>query len=151
MIKKVIVASDKPYPVAMKICEYLRSKGIEIICMGALKDGKPVPWPIAGYEAAKSLAKGLADTAILMCYTGTGITIVSNKVKRVWAAPCLDPETAKLARLLNNANALTLSARLVTENLAKEIIDAWFSVEKPDASRINRFQMLKKIEDSEFK
>jgi ribose 5-phosphate isomerase B len=119
--------------------------------MGALKDGNPVPWPDAGYMAAKSLARGEADTAILMCYTGTGITIVANKVKGVWAAPCIDAQTAKLARLLNNANALTLSARLITEELAKEIVDAWFSIEEPDPSRADRFKRVREIEGMEFK
>jgi len=150
-IKKVIIASDKPYPVAKFIVEYVRSKGYEVIPMGALKDGQPVPWPDAGYMSAKSLAKGEADTAILMCYTGTGITIAANKVKGVWAAPCVDAQTARLARLLNDANALTLSARLITEELAKEIVDAWLSVKEPDPSRASRFKRVREIEEAEFK
>jgi len=149
--KRVIVAADRPYEVARFIVDYLRSKGYEVIPMGALKDGNPVPWPDAGYMAAKSLSRGEADTAILMCYTGTGITIVANKVKGVWAAPCIDAQTAKLARLLNNANALTLSARLITEELAKEIVEAWFSIEEPDPSRADRFKRIKEIEETEFK
>jgi ribose 5-phosphate isomerase B len=149
--RRVIVAADRPYNVAKFIVDYVRSKGYEAIPMGALKDGNPIPWPDAGYIAAKSLARGEADTAILMCYTGTGITLVANKVKGVWAAPCVDAQTAKLARLLNNANALTLSARLITEELAKEIIDAWFSVEEPDLSRADRFKRVKEIEETEFR
>lgn len=150
-IKRVIISSDRPYPVAKFIAEYLRSKGYEVIPMGALKDGNPIPWPDAGYVGAKSLAKGEADTAILMCYTGTGITITANKVKGVRAAPCMDAQTAKLARLLNDANVLTLSARLITEELAKEIVDAWLSVEEPDQSRADRFKRLREIEEAEFK
>lgn len=149
--KKIIVTADREYPVAKFIVSYLRSKGYEVIPMGALKDGTPVPWPDAGYIAAKSLAKGEADTAIMMCYTGTGITIAANKVKGVRAAPCSDAQTARLARLLNDANALTLSARLITEDLAKEIIDAWLSVEGPDQSRADRFKRIKEIEELEFK
>jgi len=150
-IKKVIISSDRPYPVARFIVEYVKSKGYEVIPMGALKEGQQVPWPDAGYTAAKSLANREADFAILMCYTGTGITIVANKVKGVWAAPCVDAQTAKLARFLNNANALTLSARLITEDLAKEIIDAWFSVEEADPKRASRFKRVREIEETEFK
>jgi len=149
--RKVIVTADKPYDVAKFIVDYVRSKGCEVILMGALKNGNPVPWPDAGYMAAKSLARGEADTAIFICYTGTGVTIVANKVKGVWAAPCFDSQTAKLARLFNNANALTLSARLITEELAKEIIDAWLSVKEPDPSRVDRFKRVKEIEETEFK
>lgn len=149
--KKVIVAADRPYTVAKFIIEYIKTKGYEVIPLGALVDGNPVPWPDVAYEGAKNLAAGKADTAILMCFTGTGVTIVANKVKGVRAAPCPDAQTARLARLLNDANALTLSARLITEELAKEIVDAWFSVESPDPSRASRFERVKQIEVDEFK
>ena len=151
VFRKVVVGADRPYLVAKFILDYLRNKGYEVIPEGALKDGNPVPWPEVAYSSAKNLVEGKAETAVIMCYTGTGVTIVANKVKGVWAAPCLDAQTAKLARLLNNANVLTLSARLITEELAKEIIDAWFSVEAPDPSRANRFEKVKEIENIEFK
>ncbi len=149
--KKFIVGSDRPYPAAKFILEYLKSKGYEVTPIGALVDGNPVPWPDVAYEGAKSLSEGKVDSAVLMCYTGTGVSIVANKVKGVRAAPCPDAQTAKLARLLNDANALTLSARLTTEELAKEIIDAWLSIEQPDPTRADRFEKIRKIEDKEFK
>ena len=148
---KVIVSSDKPYAVANFIVNELASRGYKVLVDGALKDGKPVPWPDAAYSATKRLVNGEADTAVLICFTGTGITIAANKVKGVRAALCLDPETARLARLLNNANVLTLSARLITEYLAKEILDAWLSVKEPDYSRADRFKRLEEIEETEFK
>lgn len=148
--KRVAVGSDRPYSVAKFILEYVRSKGCEVMPVGALANDAPVPWPDAAYQVAKLVARGEANMGIIMCFTGTGVTIVANKVKGVWAAPCPDAQTAKLARLLNNANVLTLSARLVTEELAKEIIDAWFSVEEPDKSRADRFKRVKEIEDAEF-
>lgn len=151
VFKKVIVGADRPYSSAKFIVQYLKSKGYEVIPIGALVDGNPVPWPDVAYEGAKSLSEGKADPAVLMCFTGTGVTIVANKVKGVRAAPCPDAQTAKLARLLNDANVLTLSARLTTEELAKEIIDAWFSVEKPDLTRIDRFEKVKRLEELEFK
>jgi len=149
--KRIIVGADRPYPSAKFILEYLKSKGYEVVPIGALVDGNPVPWPDVAYESAKGISAGKADSAVLMCYTGTGVTIVANKVKGVWAAPCPDAQTAKLARLLNNANVLTLSARLITEELAKEIVDAWLSVEKPDSTRADRFEKIKRFEEIEFK
>jgi len=148
---RVIISSDKPYTVAKFIVNELMSKGYKVLVDGALKEGNPVPWPDAAYFAVKRLVKGEADTAVLICFTGTGITIAANKVKGIRAALCLDPETARLARLLNNANVLTLSARLITEYLAKEIIDTWFSVKEPDHSRADRFKRLEEIEKAEFK
>ena len=148
---KVIVSSDKPYAVANFIVNELASRGYKVLVDGALKDGKPVPGSDAAYSATKRLMQGEADTAVLICFTGTGITIAANKVKGVRAALCLDPETARLSRLLNDANVLTLSARLITEYLAKEILDAWFSVKEPDYSRADRFKRLEEIEETEFK
>ena len=151
VFKKVMMGADRPYPVAKFIMEYVKSKGYEVIPKGALLDDNPVPWPDVAYEVAKNLVAGKADTAILMCYTGTGVTIVANKVKGIRAALCPDAQTARLARLLNDANVLTLGARLITEDLAKEIVDAWFSIESPDPSRVSRFERVKQIEMEEFK
>ena len=69
---------------------------------------------------------GHADEGILFCWTGTGVTIAANKVAGIRAALCTDAETARGARLWNDANILSLSLRLTSQPLAKEILDSWF-------------------------
>ncbi len=133
-MSKVVVGSDELYPVAKFVAEYLRSKGVEVEVLGALKEGKPVPWPDVGFEVGERVAMGEAAFGVVICYTGTGVSIAANKVKRVRAALCFDSQTARGARLWNDANVLALSARLTTEEVAREIIDAWFSVREPDPS-----------------
>ena len=144
--KKVAVGSDDLYPVVNAVIKYLKEKGFEIIPVGAVKTGRPEPWPLVGYEVGKLVASGAADWGIVICYTGTGVSIAANKVKGVRAALCNDAETARGARMWNDANVLALSGRLVTEYVAKEILDAWINTTKIDESEAKNIEILKKID-----
>jgi ribose 5-phosphate isomerase B len=93
------------------------------------------------------VAEGEADWGILVCYTGTGVSIASNKIRGVRAALCVDAQTARGARLWNDANILAMSGRLTTPELAREIIDAWLSVEKPDESERENIERLKRLDE----
>jgi ribose 5-phosphate isomerase B len=66
------------------------------------------------------------DQAVVMCWTGTGATLAANKVPGVRAALCHDAETARGARVWNDANVLGLSLRTTSDALAREILAAWF-------------------------
>lgn len=112
-----------------------------------MKTGRPEPWPKVGFEVAKLVAEGLADTGIAICYTGTGVSISANKVKNVRAALAVDSKTAEGARLWNDANVLALSARLTSEEVAKEILEAWFKVETPDPAEEENIEMLRSLEE----
>lgn len=144
---KVVVGADDNYYIANYVVNYLRSKGLEVVLVGSLKSGKQEPWPRVGYEVGKLVASGLANYGIVICYTGTGVSIAANKVKGVRAALCVDAKTAQGARLWNDANVLALSARLLSEEVAKEIIDAWFSVSGPDPSEIPNIKQLNEFSD----
>jgi len=85
---------------------------------------------------------------VVICYTGTGVSIAANKVKGVRAALVTDARNAEGARLWNDANVLALSARLTSEELAKEIIEAWFKVEKPDSEEKENIDFIRKIEEN---
>lgn len=84
-------------------------------------------WPAVARWVAQTVARGEADEGILFCWTGTGVSLAANKVKGIRAALCADAETARGARLWNNANVLCLSLRLTSEALAREILTAWFN------------------------
>jgi len=144
---RVIVGSDDLYPCAREAVEYLKRKGFEVLTEGALKTGRPEPWPIVAHEVALYVSRGLVDFGILVCYTGTGVSIAANKLPGVRAALCNDPETARGARLWNDANILAMSGRLVTEILAREIIDAWLSIKQPDPSEQENIRKLREIDE----
>lgn len=145
-MSKVIVGSDDLYACAIEALEYLKRKGFEVVPSGALKTGKAEPWPDVALEVAEAVSRGEVDFGVLVCYTGTGVSIVANKVHGVRAALCNDAETARGARLWNNANVLVMSGRLVTNIVAREIIDAWLSVKEPDPSELLNIRKLEEID-----
>lgn len=146
-MRKVIVGSDDLYTCAIEVAEYLKRKGFNVEVVGSLKTGKPEPWPEVAQEVAERVSRGEFEFGVLICYTGTGVSIVANKVTGIRAALCNDPETARGARLWNNANVLAMSGRLVTNILAREIIDAWLSINRPDPSEIENIEKISKLEE----
>jgi ribose 5-phosphate isomerase B len=73
------------------------------------------------------VADGVAEQAIVACWTGTGASIAANKVPGIRAALCADAPTAAGARRWNDANVLALSLRATSEAQLEEILDAWLS------------------------
>lgn len=148
---KVAVGADDVYPVVDFIVKFLEEKGFEVIKFGSASTGKLEPWPLVARDVAKAVANKQVDWGIVICYTGTGVSIVANKIKGIRAALCNDAETARGARLWNDANILALSGRLITPYLAKEIINAWLSISQPDPSELENIKMISVIEEQERK
>ena len=147
---RVAVGSDMPCRLADFIVEYLEKKGFKVVKVGAVLSGKEEPWPKVAQEVAEKVKNSECDEGIILCWTGTGVTIVANKIPGIRAALCLDAETARGARIWNHANVLTMSIRLVTEYVAKEILDAWFST-KWDEKEKPMIDMVREIEKKYMK
>ncbi len=120
------IGSDERTHMTDVIIEELKKRGHEVELFGSLA-GKQELWPQVARSVAEQVRSGAAEEGILFCWTGTGVSIVANKVKGIRAALCCDAQTAKGARQWNRANVLCISLRLTSEALAKEIIDAWFA------------------------
>jgi len=108
------------------IISYLREQGHTVTLYGTLA-GRAADYVDAGIEVAESVAAGTCEQGLLFCTTGTGVTIIANKIPDVRAACCPDAHTARIARLANNANVLVIGMRLTGEIAAKEIVDAWLT------------------------
>ncbi len=110
------------------LASVLESRGHDVVLFGALaaNDGE-ADWPLVSARVARAVAAGHVDQGIVCCWTGTGASIAANKVRGVRAALCGDAETAKGARIYNDANVLALSLRATSEGVAKEILEAWFA------------------------
>ncbi|MGA2271483.1 MAG: RpiB/LacA/LacB family sugar-phosphate isomerase [Bryobacteraceae bacterium] len=121
---KMAVGSDSLSSLTEAVCRYLESKGVELIRCGQCA-GRESDYVDAAREVAERVASGECDQGLLFCFTGTGVTIVANKVPNVRAAFCVDSFSARIARLANNANVIVLSMRLTGEPLAREILDMW--------------------------
>jgi len=133
---KIAVGSDGTSAALQRVVAWLQERGHEVSLYGAVGgDDDSWNWPATGARVAGLVASGAADQAVLMCWTGTGISIAANKVRGVRAALCSDAETARGARQWNDANVLALSQRLLTEALADEILQAWFDAAPSDDSQ----------------
>ena len=131
---RIAVAADELVGVAETLVEELRGRGHEPLLHGALNPGDRADWAWASEAAARAVADGRADQAVVCCWTGTGASIAANKVAGVRAALCTDAETARGARKWNDANALALSLRLTSAPLLTEILDGWFAGEPSEAA-----------------
>ncbi len=144
---KLAVGADERLHVVDIVLEYLKERGHQIVWYGPEK-GETLPWPQVARAVAEDVAAGRADEGILFCWTGTGVSIAANKVRGVRAALCDDAETARGARLWNDANVLCLSMRRVSDVMAKEILDAWFGTSyQPNPTDDACLSMLADLDD----
>jgi ribose 5-phosphate isomerase B len=124
---RIAVAADELTGVADALPEQLRRRGHEPILHGAYSDAERADWAWASEAAARDVAEGRAEQAVVACWTGTGASIAANKVEGIRAALCADAQTADGARRWNDANVLALSLRLTSTAALEEILDAWFA------------------------
>ncbi|HEX2128461.1 MAG TPA: RpiB/LacA/LacB family sugar-phosphate isomerase [Solirubrobacterales bacterium] len=145
---KVSVAADERTGIADAVVDELRRRGHDPIVHGALADGERDDWAWASEAAARDVAEGRAQQAVVCCWTGTGASIAANKVPGIRAALCGDAQTAEGARKWNDANCLALSLRTTSEAELAEILDAWFAGEpSPDDDDRANVLHLGEIED----
>jgi ribose 5-phosphate isomerase B len=124
---RIALAADELTGIAESIPDELRRRGHEPLLHGAYRPDERPDWAWASAEAARDVAQGRADQAIVACWTGTGASIAANKVGGIRAALCVDAATAQGARRWNDANVLALSLRLTSRAALEEILDAWFA------------------------
>jgi len=123
---RIAVAADELTGVAHTLPEELRRRGHELVLHGAYSEAERPDWAWASEAAARDVADGRAEQAVVACWTGTGASIAANKVPGIRAALCGDAATAHGARRWNDANVLALSLRTTSEAELGEILDAWF-------------------------
>ena len=111
--------------VADAVAEELRRGHGRTALHGALADGERDDWAWASEAAARDVAEGRADQAVVCCWTGTGASIAANKVTGI-RARCARTRRPRAARRWNDANVLALSLRATSPALLEEILDGWF-------------------------
>jgi ribose 5-phosphate isomerase B len=141
---RIAISADELTGVAGRLAQEVRQHGHEPILHGALAEGERADWAWASEAAARDVAEGRADQAIVCCWTGTGASIAANKVPGVRAALCGDATTAAGARRWNDANVLALSLRTTSAALLGEILEAWFagtpSADPDDLANVERLR-----------
>ncbi len=146
---RIAIAADELKGIATALADALSARGHEPIPHGALSPSERDDWAWASAAAARDVAEGRADQAIVCCWTGTGASIAANKVAGVRAALCADADTAAGARRWNDANVLALSLQSTSRAELDGILDGWFagapSTDPDDRANIAH---LSEIEDS---
>ena len=138
---RIAIAADERTGVADAVADALRERGHDVVAAhGALCDDERDDWAWCSEAAARDVAEGRAEQAVVCCWTGTGASIAANKVPGIRAALCADAATAGGARRWNDANVLALSLRTTAAAELGEILDAWFaagpSADAGDAANI---------------
>ncbi|HTA06049.1 MAG TPA: RpiB/LacA/LacB family sugar-phosphate isomerase [Solirubrobacteraceae bacterium] len=147
----ISIAADELTGVAELLEPALQRRGHETIAHGALSGSERDDWAWASEAAARDVAEGRAEQAIVCCWTGTGASIAANKVSQVRAALCLDAASADGARRWNDANVLALSLRSTSAAELSEILDAWFagapSEDEVDRANVAHLAEIERLRD----
>jgi ribose 5-phosphate isomerase B len=144
---RIALAADELTGVADALRDELERRGHEIIAHGAYAPDERDDWAWASELAARDVAEGRAEQAVVACWTGTGASIAANKVRGIRAALCADAPTAEGARRWNDANVLALSLRSTSQAELEEILESWFAGRpSPDESDVENITHLTDIE-----
>ena len=145
-----IGADDAALELKNVLEQHLRDSGYEV------KDYSPASkeeaerlgtdYPDVAVEVAEAVASGEHERAVLCCGTGLGVNISANKVPGVRAAQCHDVYSAERARKSNNAQVITMGARVVGPELAKTILDAWLESEFGGGSSTKKVEKMEEID-----
>jgi ribose 5-phosphate isomerase B len=136
------------YPLKRAIVAALEEAGHEVVDCGTDSD-ESVDYPVHAAEAAGLVADGRADLAVLACGSGTGVSIVANKLQGVRAVNAHDPEEAEMARRHNDVNVLALAGRRLTADQARAIIQSFLSTEFEGGRHQRRVDQIVRIESGE--
>jgi len=143
---KIAVGSDhRGYESKEQIKNIVTQLGHQAVDFGTTNNN-PVDYPDVAYSAAKAVANGETDRAILICGTGIGMSIAANKVAGIRAALCHDELSAQISRDHNDANVLCISGDLVGEVLLRKIVEMWLSTEFSGGRHKRRVNKISSIE-----
>lgn len=141
-----IGADDAAIDLKNVVKAHLESRGVEVVDFSNPADSNNMIYPDIAWRLANAISEGKFERGILLCGTGIGMAIVANKVPGVRAAQCHDTYSAERARKSNDAQVMTLGARVIGPELAKSIVEAWLDSEfeagrsAPKVERINYYE-----------
>ncbi len=142
-------ADHAGWPLKEGLVRFLMDRGWDVEDFGTFSD-ESVDYPDYAQKVARAVADGQVDRGLLLCGTGLGMCISANKVTGVRAVTVHDVISARLARQHNDANVITMGARLVTEEVAKEVLATWLDTEFAGGRHQRRVEKIQALESQEF-
>jgi ribose 5-phosphate isomerase B len=131
------------------LLEHLKTQGQEILDLGTFDAEVKVDYPDIAREVAEKVKANKGSAGILVCGTGIGVAIAANKVKGIRAANVHDVTEAKFSRLHNDANVVTVGARTLGEETAKEVVDTFLSTSFEAGRHVARVEKITAIENEQ--
>ena len=125
--KRIVLSSDHAV-IALRqtIGAHLNAAGWEVVDIGPTTP-ESTHYPLHGQAAAAKVASGECAMGIILCGTGQGIMMAANKVPGIRCGVCMDTFSARMIREHNDANMLAIGARVVSDGLALDIVDAFLN------------------------
>ena len=138
LFKKVCIASDHGgFNLKENIKDHLIKKNISIIDLGPFEN-KTVDYPDYAKKVANRIKAKKSDVGILVCGSGTGMAISANKTKTIRAAVCYNVNSTRLSREHNNANIISLGARLTSKKLSLKLVNIFLKTKFEGGRHIKR-------------
>jgi len=131
------------------IYDHLKKQGVPITDLDYLGHQK-ADYPEIGFHLAREIQKRHYDRGILICGTGLGMAMIANKVEGVFAGTCHDVFSAERLKKSNDAQILTMGARVIGPELAKMIVDAWLRSEFQGGGSVLKVEKMRQLEHASF-
>ncbi|PID37091.1 MAG: ribose 5-phosphate isomerase B [Rhodobacterales bacterium] len=143
--KRIVLSSDHAaIDLRLAIVKHIEARGFEAVDIGP-QTPESTHYPAHGEAAARLVVSGECDLGIILCGTGQGIMMAANKVRGIRCGVCSEPYSAAMTRAHNDANMLSIGARVVGEGLALEIVNAFLNTEFEGGRHGTRVEMMEAI------
>ncbi len=140
--KRIVLSSDHAaIDLRQAVAKHIAAQGWDVVDIGPTTP-ESTHYPLHGQAAAERVASGDCTLGIILCGTGQGIMMAANKVKGIRCGVCSDVFSARMIRQHNDANMLSLGARVVGEGLALDIVDAFLNAEFEGGRHATRVDMI---------
>ena len=143
---RIALATDHAgLPLKQPIADWLDAGGHDVVDFG-VSDSEPVDYPDVIAPAARAVARGDCELGIVLGGSGTGEQIVANKIRGIRCVEAADPVTARLGREHNDANVLSMGARIIGREVALACVEAFVSGEFQGGRHARRVEKISALE-----
>ena len=141
-MRKIFISSDHAgFNLKEKIVNHLKSKDFNFTDLGPYSK-KRTDYPLYAHKLANKVIKNKNNVGILICGSGSGMSMAANKHKKIRAAQCFSLKSTKLSRLHNDANVITLGSRLVSKNNALKFISTFLNTNFEGGRHLKRVKKI---------
>jgi len=143
---RIVLSGDhSAIELRLAIAEHIATRGWIVVDIGPTTN-ESTDYPKYGEAAARLVASGDCRFGIVLCGTGQGIMIAANKVAGIRCGVCADTFSARMIRQHNDANMLSIGARVVGHGLALDIVDAFLNADFENGRHLKRVEMIQALE-----